>query len=115
VIIPVALDGGDRRRVQLLIELRRLTLQATARCAADRHPPTAPLDLPAWRQPTGHIYLGPSPATGRHFTAEEAFAILTTAQETNRKVRDVAQALVDSSAGSTGRHRPRRLRRYPDE
>lgn len=57
----VVLDGGDRRCVQLLIELRRLTLRVPAGTvihliATD---PAAPLDLPAWCHLTGHTYLGP--------------------------------------------------------
>ncbi|TDC84294.1 sulfurtransferase TusA family protein [Micromonospora sp. KC606] len=56
----VVLDGGDRRCVQLLIELRRLTLTVEAGTlihliATD---PAAPLDLPAWCHLTGHTYLG---------------------------------------------------------
>lgn len=60
---PVTLDGGDRRCVQLLIELRRFidglapgTLIHVV--AAD---PAAPLDLPAWCHLTGHHYLGSVP------------------------------------------------------
>ncbi|MEU4220523.1 sulfurtransferase TusA family protein [Actinoplanes sp. NPDC026623] len=64
---PVVLDGGDRRCVLLLIELRRLTLQVPAdttihQIATD---PAAPLDLPAWCHLTGHTYLGPLPAGDR--------------------------------------------------
>ncbi len=63
---PVVLDGGDLRCVQLLIELRRLTLTAPAGTvihliATD---PAAPLDLPAWCHLTGHTYLGPIPTAG---------------------------------------------------
>ncbi|MEU4419707.1 sulfurtransferase TusA family protein [Actinoplanes sp. NPDC024001] len=58
---PVVLDGGDRRCVQLLLELRKLTLQVPdgtiiQLIATD---PAAPLDLPAWCHLTGHEYLGP--------------------------------------------------------
>ena len=64
---PLVLDGGDRRCVQLLIELRRLTLTVPAGTvihliATD---PAAPLDLPAWCHLTGHTYLGPLPDAGR--------------------------------------------------
>jgi tRNA 2-thiouridine synthesizing protein A len=64
---PVVLDGGERRCVQLLIELRRLTQQSPPGTvihliATD---PAAPLDLPAWCHLTGHSYLGPVPETGR--------------------------------------------------
>ncbi|MER6591375.1 sulfurtransferase TusA family protein [Micromonospora purpureochromogenes] len=64
---PVVLDGGDRRCVQLLIELRRLTVTAPAGTvihliATD---PAAPLDLPAWCHLTGHTYLGPVPGAAR--------------------------------------------------
>ncbi|GII97434.1 sulfurtransferase TusA family protein [Sinosporangium siamense] len=60
---PVILDGGDRRCVQLLIELRRLVDdlpagQVVHLIAAD---PAAPVDLPAWCHLTGHHYLGPVP------------------------------------------------------
>lgn len=63
----VVLDGGDRRCVLLLIELRRLTLQVPPATvihliATD---PAAPLDLPAWCHLTGHTYLGPVPGPGR--------------------------------------------------
>jgi tRNA 2-thiouridine synthesizing protein A len=64
---PVRLDGGDRRCVLLLIELRRLTLQVPPGTvihliAID---PAAPLDLPAWCHLTGHTYLGPAPGADR--------------------------------------------------
>ncbi len=64
---PVVLDGGDRRCVQLLLELRALTLTAPAGTvihliATD---PAAPLDLPAWCHLTGHRYLGPVPDIDR--------------------------------------------------
>jgi tRNA 2-thiouridine synthesizing protein A len=63
----VVLDGGDRRCVQLLIELRRLTLDVSAGSiihliATD---PAAPLDLPAWCHLTGHTYLGRIPSVER--------------------------------------------------
>lgn len=58
---PVVLDGGDRRCVLLLIELRKLTTTLPAGTvihliASD---PAAPIDLPAWCHLTGHGYLGP--------------------------------------------------------
>ncbi|GAA2703530.1 sulfurtransferase TusA family protein [Actinoplanes palleronii] len=60
-VVPVVLDGGDRRCVLLLIELRRLiatlTLGAVVHLVATD--PAAPLDLPAWCHLTGHRYLGP--------------------------------------------------------
>ncbi|WP_436531040.1 sulfurtransferase TusA family protein [Actinoplanes sp. HUAS TT8] len=58
---PVVLDGGDRRCVLLLIELRRLiaTLEAGAVVHLIATDPAAPLDLPAWCHLTGHEYLGP--------------------------------------------------------
>ncbi|GIE31206.1 hypothetical protein Ait01nite_042510 [Actinoplanes italicus] len=58
---PVILDGGDRRCVLLLIELRKLT--TTLPPGTEIHliatDPAAPLDLPAWCHLTGHEYLGP--------------------------------------------------------
>jgi tRNA 2-thiouridine synthesizing protein A len=56
----LAIDGGDRSCVQLLLELRRHTDQASPGTlihltATD---PAAPLDLPAWCHLTGHTYLG---------------------------------------------------------
>jgi tRNA 2-thiouridine synthesizing protein A len=64
---PVILDGGDRRCVQLLIDLRRLVTQVGPGTvihliATD---PAAPIDLPAWCHLTGHTYLGPLPASAR--------------------------------------------------
>lgn len=58
---PVVLDGGDRRCVLLLIELRKLitTLPAGAEVHLVATDPAAPLDLPAWCHLTGHEYLGP--------------------------------------------------------
>jgi len=58
---PVVLDGGDRRCVQLLIALRRLTLTEPAGTVVHliATDPAAPLDLPAWCHLTGHTYLGP--------------------------------------------------------
>lgn len=57
---PVVLDGGDRRCVLLLIELRKLiaTLPAGAVVHLIASDPAAPLDLPAWCHLTGHEYLG---------------------------------------------------------
>jgi tRNA 2-thiouridine synthesizing protein A len=63
---PVMLDGGDPRCVQLLIELRRLTLMEPAGTVVHliaTHP-AAPLDLPAWCHLTGHTYLGPVTTAG---------------------------------------------------
>ena len=64
---PVMLDGGDRRCVQLLIELRRLTMTEPAGTVVHliATDPAAPLDLPAWCHLTGHTYLGPVATTGR--------------------------------------------------
>ena len=79
------LNGGERRCVLLLRELRRLTLELPAGTlvhviATD---PAAPLDLAAWCHLTGHTYLGPVPATDR-----PTYAIQTTASaistDTNR-------------------------------
>jgi tRNA 2-thiouridine synthesizing protein A len=62
-VTPVVLDGGDRRCVLLLLELRRLI--ATVPAGTVLHliatDPAAPLDLPAWCHLTGHTYLGPVP------------------------------------------------------
>jgi tRNA 2-thiouridine synthesizing protein A len=74
---PVVLDGGDRRCVELLIALRRLTLTVPAGTvihvvATD---PAAPLDLPAWCHLTGHAYLGPVPGTGRATYAVRVAAV----------------------------------------
>ncbi|WP_101786083.1 sulfurtransferase TusA family protein [Nonomuraea indica] len=65
--VPVVLDGGDRRCVQLLIELSRLVADlppgsVVHLIATD---PAAPLDLPAWCHLTGQHYLGPLPGTDR--------------------------------------------------
>jgi tRNA 2-thiouridine synthesizing protein A len=66
-VTPLVLDGGDRRCVLLLIELRRLV--TTAPPGAEIHliatDPAAPLDLPAWCHLTGHEYLGPVPDQDR--------------------------------------------------
>lgn len=56
----MVLDGGDRRCVLLLIELRKLTTTLSPGTvihliATD---PAAPIDLPAWCHLTGHAYLG---------------------------------------------------------
>jgi tRNA 2-thiouridine synthesizing protein A len=64
---PVVLDGGERRCVQLLLDLRHLTTAVPAGTvihliATD---PAAPLDLPAWCHLTDHTYLGPVPGTDR--------------------------------------------------
>ncbi|GAA2848693.1 hypothetical protein Acy02nite_01630 [Actinoplanes cyaneus] len=60
---PVVLDGGDRRCVVLLIELRKLiaTLPPGSVVHLIATDPAAPLDLPAWCHLTGHEYLGPVP------------------------------------------------------
>ncbi len=65
--VPVVLDGGERRCVLLLIELRRLTLRLTPGTVVHliATDPAAPLDLPAWCHLTGHTYLGPVPASDR--------------------------------------------------
>ncbi|WP_055480215.1 sulfurtransferase TusA family protein [Sphaerimonospora mesophila] len=64
---PVVLDGGDRRCVRLLIELRSLVDglapgDVVHLIATD---PAAPIDLPAWCHLTGHSYLGPLPEADR--------------------------------------------------
>lgn len=58
---PVVIDGGDRRCVLLLLELRRLiaTVPAGTVVHLIATDPAAPLDLPAWCHLTGHTYLGP--------------------------------------------------------
>ncbi|MEU9888939.1 sulfurtransferase TusA family protein [Sphaerisporangium sp. NPDC051011] len=60
---PVVLDGGDRRCVALLIELRRLVegLAPGAVVHVIASDLAAPIDLPAWCHLTGHAYLGPVP------------------------------------------------------
>ncbi|MFI7596565.1 sulfurtransferase TusA family protein [Actinoplanes sp. NPDC049681] len=77
---PVVLDGGDRRCVQLLIELRRLILAVPTGAvihliATD---PAAPVDLPAWCHLTGHTYLGAVHGTGRATYAVQTTAAATT-------------------------------------
>ncbi|GGK76806.1 hypothetical protein Ppa06_38810 [Planomonospora parontospora subsp. parontospora] len=74
---PVVLDGGDRRCVQLLIELRRLVAGLAPGTivhviAAD---PAAPVDLPAWCHLTGHTYLGPVGAHAPRATYALAVAV----------------------------------------
>ncbi|GIF14251.1 sulfurtransferase TusA family protein [Actinoplanes teichomyceticus] len=73
---PVVLDGGDRRCVLLLIELRRLiaTLPPGALVHLIATDPAAPLDLPAWCHLTGHGYLGPVPGRERPTYAVEVAA-----------------------------------------
>ncbi|MGW4668757.1 sulfurtransferase TusA family protein [Streptosporangium sandarakinum] len=76
--VPVVLDGGERRCVQLLIELRSLLTGLDADTvvhviAAD---PAAPIDLPAWCHLTGHVYLGPTDA----YTPRTAYAIAVAAR-----------------------------------
>ncbi|GGL40860.1 sulfurtransferase TusA family protein [Planomonospora parontospora] len=75
---PVVLDGGDRRCVQLLIELRRLVTSLAPGAvvhliAAD---PAAPIDLPAWCHLTGHAYLGPTDA----YAPRTAYALAAAAE-----------------------------------
>jgi tRNA 2-thiouridine synthesizing protein A len=57
---PLVLDGGDRRCVQLLIELRRMVDEAEPGTVIHliTTDPAASLDLPAWCHLTGHDYLG---------------------------------------------------------
>ncbi|WP_061299510.1 sulfurtransferase TusA family protein [Herbidospora cretacea] len=57
---PVVLDGGDRRCVLLLIELRGLVDSLTPGTTVHLRAtdPAAPIDLPAWCHLTGHTYLG---------------------------------------------------------
>ena len=64
---PVLLDGGERRCVQLLIELRDLVdgLAPGIVVHLIATDPAAPLDLPAWCHLTGHTYLGPLPTAPR--------------------------------------------------
>ncbi|MEU0479989.1 sulfurtransferase TusA family protein [Streptosporangium sp. NPDC006013] len=64
---PIVLDGGDRRCVQLLIELRRLVdgLEPGTVVHLITGDPAAPIDLPAWCHLTGHTYLGPRPTSTR--------------------------------------------------
>nr|WP_231956690.1 MULTISPECIES: sulfurtransferase TusA family protein [unclassified Actinoplanes] len=73
-VTPVVLDGGDRRCVLLLIELRRLiaTLPAGAVVHLIATDPAAPLDLPAWCHLTGHPYLGPVPGDRPTYAVEVA-------------------------------------------
>jgi tRNA 2-thiouridine synthesizing protein A len=72
---PVALDGGDRACVALLLELRaRISgLPAGTVIHLIASDPAAPIDLPAWCHLTGHAYLGPIRA------APPAYALRTTA------------------------------------
>ena len=71
---PVVLDGGDRRCVLLLIELRKLI--ATKAPGTVIHlittDPAAPLDLPAWCHLTGHAYRGPVPGERPTYAVEVA-------------------------------------------
>ncbi|GIE85955.1 sulfurtransferase TusA family protein [Actinoplanes regularis] len=71
---PTVLDGGDRRCVVLLIELRRLiaTLPPGAVVHLIAMDPAAPLDLPAWCHLTGHTYLGPVPGDRPTYGVEVA-------------------------------------------
>jgi tRNA 2-thiouridine synthesizing protein A len=60
----LVIDGGDRRCVTLLIELRQRILRdgfPEAIVHISTTDPAAPLDLPAWCHLTGHRYLGPVP------------------------------------------------------
>ncbi|MER6951185.1 sulfurtransferase TusA family protein [Nonomuraea sp. NPDC000554] len=78
---PVVLDGGERRCVQLLIELRRLAdgLAPGSVVHLIAGDPAAPIDLPAWCHLTGHDYLGPVPGGG---TPVYAVRISATARAT---------------------------------
>jgi tRNA 2-thiouridine synthesizing protein A len=71
-VSPVVLDGGDRRCVLLLIELRKLI--ATQAPGTVIHliatDPAAPLDLPAWCHLTGHVYRGPVPGDRPTYAVE---------------------------------------------
>lgn len=71
---PAVLDGGDRRCVLLLIELRKMiaTLPAGAVVHLIATDPAAPLDLPAWCHLTGHIYRGPVPGERPTYAVEVA-------------------------------------------
>jgi tRNA 2-thiouridine synthesizing protein A len=62
---PVAIDGGDRACVRLLLELctHIAGLPAGTLIHLIATDPAAPIDLPAWCHLTGHAYLGPLPAT----------------------------------------------------
>ncbi|WP_229830033.1 sulfurtransferase TusA family protein [Actinoplanes ianthinogenes] len=73
-VSPVVLDGGDRRCVVLLIELRKLiaTLPPGALVHLIATDPAAPLDLPAWCHLTGHGYLGPVPGDRPTYAVEVA-------------------------------------------
>jgi len=71
---PSVVDGGDRRCVALLLELRtHLTNLADGTVVhVITTDPAAPLDLPAWCHLTGHTYLGRlDPAT----TARPTYAV----------------------------------------
>jgi tRNA 2-thiouridine synthesizing protein A len=77
---PVVLDGGDRRCVVLLLELRRLITAVPAGTvihliASD---PAAPLDLPAWCHLTGHTYLGPVPGERPTYAVQVSGAVILT-------------------------------------
>ncbi|MEV6600070.1 hypothetical protein AB0M36_24930 [Actinoplanes sp. NPDC051346] len=73
----LVLDGGDRRCVQLLLELRPLTLQAAPGTVIHIRTtdPAAPLDLPAWCHLTGHTYLGPVQSSPTGTTTSPAYAL----------------------------------------
>ncbi|GAA4959752.1 sulfurtransferase TusA family protein [Actinoplanes utahensis] len=77
---PVVLDGGDRRCVRLLLDLRRLIMTVPAgtviHLIADD--PAAPLDLPAWCHLTGHTYLGPVPAERPTYAVQVSGAAVLT-------------------------------------
>ncbi len=80
---PVVLDGGDRRCVRLLIELRDLS----RRCAPGTvihlitTDPAATIDLPAWCHMTGHTYLGAVPGPGRPTFAVRVPAVVRATRE----------------------------------
>lgn len=79
---PVFIDGGDKRCVLLLLDLRRHILDlapgTVVHLAASD--PAAPIDLPAWCHLTGHTYLGP--VAGRP-TATYALRVEASARATS--------------------------------
>lgn len=76
---PVVLDGGDRRCVLLLIELRGLvdSLDPGTVVHLRATDPAAPIDLPAWCHLTGHGYLG---VVGDHVYAVQVARATTPTQ-----------------------------------
>ncbi|MFG1707473.1 sulfurtransferase TusA family protein [Nonomuraea sp. M3C6] len=63
----LVVDGGDKRCVQVLIELRNHVLGAAPGAVVHliTSDPAAVVDLPAWCHMTGHTYLGPVPGAAR--------------------------------------------------